>query len=198
MLRRILVIAALVLLVSPIWADTAAQAVPTKSLEKIQQTLGRVTDLLWEKSDGFFHVGDYERSVATLRLITDLDPTDLQAYSVGAWLIDSRERPSEAEAFLKLGLSRNPNHYEMYSELGDFYFNKQNYAAAVGYFESALKFKDCPIVLWHMLAHAYERSGSLQKSIETWEHALTLEPGDGTVLVNLKRVKDEMAAQGSK
>lgn len=40
-----------------------------------------------------------------------------------------------------------------------------------------------------LIAHSYEKGGDLGKSVQAWEHASALEPGDLVVKQNLERVK---------
>ncbi len=190
-----IVLIALVLLGSPVVADTVRD-VPAKSYDLITETLGRMDEILWEKTDVFFHRGNYERAIATLKLVAENDPFDVEAYSLAAWLMDSKGRKSEATDYLKLGLARNPTRYRLYTELGRMYFFDKDYATAVGYFASAVKQIDCPDLIWHSLAHAYERSGNLEKSLETWEVMLKREPDDPAVTNNLNRVKGLIKSRG--
>lgn len=194
-MRYVITIALLLMLSTPIWAETDAAKIPPKSIETIAGTLGKLTELLNEESDNFFHQGNYDRAIAALQMVTDLDPTDVQAYGDAAWLMDSRGRKADAIAMLSKGISANPDTYEIFADLGHLYYDDKNYSQAALYFAQAAARPDCPEILWHMLAHSYERSGDLKKSIETWQHALTLEPGDAVVTSNLKRVVEELAAE---
>lgn len=198
MIRWFSAILLLIAVVSPSWGDTVAEEIPPGSLGVVEDVLGRVRDLLWEQSDGFFHQGNHERSIATLKLITEVDPTDMEAYSVGSWLMDSKGRESEAVDFLKLAALKNPTRYEPWSELGFLYSRDNEFAKSAEAFERAVAYPDCPPLTWHMLAHSYEKSGQLQKSVEAWEHALKLEPGDPVVLANLERVKKSAGMQNEK
>jgi tetratricopeptide (TPR) repeat protein len=57
-----------------------------------------------------------------LKLSAELDPQRIETYVVTAyWLADRLHKPKEAEEFLRLGLSANPNSYEILFELGKIY-----------------------------------------------------------------------------
>lgn len=176
-------------------AEEARSQIPPESLQMLQEMFGRVTELLWEKSDVYFHEGYHERCISVMRLIVEMAPSDVEAFSIGSWLMDSRDRPAEALAFLERGLSLNPNRYELYVELGLFHYGKKDYGRAAQYLETGVKFADCPVKMWHMLAHAYEKNGDLKRSVETWEHSAKLEPNDPVVENNLKRVREKLAAE---
>lgn len=180
--------------VIPIRSSAAAQSkIPPESLDKLQNVLSDVRDQLWDKSDEFFHAGDYQRCIGILRLIAEIDPTDSEAYSVGAWLMYSTDKKAEGIAFLELGLKRNPKDFESYKNLGDYYFLLEDHKHAAFYYVKALEFPDCPKILLHALAHCYEELGQFQEAVETWERAAALEPNDPVVKNNLERVKKELA-----
>lgn len=169
---------------------TDASVVPAGSLDMLQNTFARTTELLWEKSDVFFHNGEFERCVAMMRIIAEMDPSDTEAFTVGAWLMDSLDREEEAQAFLEKGLALNPGSYDLYGELGMRYFHNENYEKSIEYYEKAVSFEDCPDVTWHGLAHAYEKSGRIDKAIETWELIDVREPDNPVVKLNLGRLKE--------
>lgn len=177
-------------------AESVADAskIPPESLNKLQNTLARVTELLWAKNEVYFHEGYHQRCIAVLRLITELDPSDVEAYGIGAWLMDSSDKPADAEAFLKTGISNNPVGYYLYNELASHYYQLKNYESAVNYYRIAVQQQDCPSLVWHSLAHAFEKGGKIEDSIKTWKHAKVLEPDDPVVDMNLDRVKQESKA----
>lgn len=178
-------------------AGEVEKQIPADSLARLQDMFGRVTDILWDRSDDMFHEGCFDYAAAMFRLITEMDPTDTEAFGLGAWLMDSRNRPADALAFLRHGLSVNPTRYNMYDELGAYYYKKKDYKQASGYLEKAVAFDDCPVQVWHMLAHAYERSGSVEESIKAWEHVSLVSPDDPVVKLNLDRLKKKMNGDDS-
>jgi len=177
----------------PAHAEESSQP-PPQSIAKIQNILAAAADKLWEHSDEFFHEGYYKRSIAVLRLITEIDPTDVQAYAVASWLLDSSGYEKEGIALLELGLARNPSRYDLYAELGDRYDHMEDYAKAAEYYEKALEFFQCPVIYLHSLAHAYEKSGQLEKSLNIWQRAAQAEPNNPVVKNNLERVKSKLEA----
>jgi tetratricopeptide (TPR) repeat protein len=176
----------------PAIAQDKPAEMPKQSLEMLQDVFGRVTDILWEESDEYFHQGYYNRSVATLRLITEMDPTDVQAFEDGSWLLDSSGLEAEGIAYLEIGLALNPDRSDLYAELGWRYLHMEKWDKSADYYEKAIKFPDCPLGARHMLAHAYEKGGKLDKAVETWEACEKLEPGSAVVTNNLDRVRKLM------
>jgi Tfp pilus assembly protein PilF len=183
---------ALLACAAPSFAIETPTPIPPDSLNLLQDTYARTTELLWEQIDGYWHEGEFERCIALFRIITELDPSDIEAYSVGSWLMDSKDRPDEAQAYLEYGLSQNKDRYDLYEELGRFHFNKKDYKKASEYLQKAVSFPDCPVLTLHLLAHAYEKSGNLQKSLETWQHSAELEPDSVVVKNNLERVREQI------
>jgi len=194
-LELVVATAALMLAIfTPTHAEKPSQPPPEKSIAKIQNILAAAADKLWEISDELFHEGYYKRSAAVLRLITEIDPTDVQAYAVASWLLDSSGYEKEGLALLELGLARNPSHYDLYAEIGDRYDHIEDYGKAAEYYEKALEFFECPLIYLHSLAHAYEKSGQLEKSLYTWQRAAQAEPNSPVVKNNLERVKAKLDA----
>jgi tetratricopeptide (TPR) repeat protein len=152
-----------------------------------------VIDLLWRRSDGYFHKGDYENAIRLHRLIVQFEPDFTEAYAVGAWLMESLGREKEALSFLQEGLSHNTDNYHLYFEIGFFYFNRKEFAEARKYFGEAIKHEH-PVFVARMLAHACEKQGDLQAAREVWRSLLSADPTDAVASMNLKRVEAKIEA----
>ncbi|OIO92826.1 MAG: hypothetical protein AUJ92_13430 [Armatimonadetes bacterium CG2_30_59_28] len=150
-----------------------------------------VMDLLWRRSDGYFHEGDYANAIRLHRVIVQFEPDFTEAYSVGAWLIESLGREKEALAFLKEGLSKNTASYHLYFEIGFFYFKRKEYADARNYFAEAIKYER-PSHVDRMYAHACEKQGDLGASLEMWKSIVVANPADAVAARNLARVESKL------
>ncbi|MBI5830933.1 MAG: hypothetical protein HZB16_01305 [Armatimonadetes bacterium] len=73
---------------------------------------------LWAQSDKYFHDGEYVKSVNILRRVVEVDPGDVEAYAVAAWLIWSLGDEPSARQWLKSAVAANPASSKAYSELG--------------------------------------------------------------------------------
>ncbi len=73
---------------------------------------------LWAKSDEYFHDGEYLKSVNILRRVVELDPADIEAYSVAAWLIWSLGDEPAGRRWLEQGLAANPDSWQAAHDLG--------------------------------------------------------------------------------
>lgn len=94
-----------------------------------------VAGLLWVRTDEFFHNGDYDAITPMIRIITWLDPHQIDVYETGAWhmdynFTDSSQRSDRryiplSLALLNEGIANNPTVADMRSDLGfTHYFRK--------------------------------------------------------------------------
>ena len=105
--------------------------------------------ILWVKADAFFHEGNFDAVVPLIRLVSWLDPHNIDVFSVGMWHIgynftdqehrsDRRYLPC-ALALGEEGAIKNPHTYEMFFELGWMWHHKidDDYPQAVKWMEEA-------------------------------------------------------------
>ena len=94
-----------------------------------------VAGLLWVRTDEFFHNGDYDAISPMIRIITWLDPHQVDVYQTGAWhmdynFTDSSQRSDRryiplSLALMREGIANNDNVPDMYSDLAfTHYFRK--------------------------------------------------------------------------
>jgi len=153
-----------------------------------------VASLLWVRADEFFHSGEYEAILPLVRIVTWLDPHQLDVYSTGAWHLDynftdSEERSDRryippAIALMREGIRNNPEIYDMYFDLGWMHYLQKikDYDNAAYWIGEATKrdAKDImtgktmsrPGFVRRMYAHACEKSGNLDEAERQWELAL--------------------------
>jgi len=179
-----LVPAILLALCAAAWAQPE---IPAESLGRLQDAFGALRDRLWEVDDYFWHHGQYERCIATLRLITAVDPWDTEAYGGGAWLMQNQLRDDEAEAYLLEGLSHNRDVYDLYWELGYFYYMHERFAEAIENLETTVGF-EVPAFVWHLLAHAYEHAGDNGTALGIWYRQEAAEPGINVPQMQIERI----------
>jgi tetratricopeptide (TPR) repeat protein len=148
-------------------AATAQQQIPPESLDKLQDVLATVRDRLWEANERYWHEGEFERCIAALRLIAEIDPHDVEAYINGAWMIQNEDRDAEAEVFLRRGLANNPDSPDILFELGYFCYMRWRFDDAIAYLEQAAAY-DMHWRVWNLLAHAYERAGNVEETLNIW------------------------------
>ena len=137
-----------------------------------------IAGILWVRADSFFDTGNYDAILPIIRLVTWLDPHQIDVYATGMWHIgynftdeesrsDRRYIPS-ALALGKEGAKQNPQTYEMFFETGWLWYHKidDDYEQAVKWFEEAHKKADIIPARRNLLASAYQRNGQVQESLD--------------------------------
>lgn len=143
-----------------------------------------VAGILWVRADAFFDQGNYDAILPIMRLVTILDPHQIDVYATGMWHIgynftdeqqrsDRRYLPSAINLGSE-GATKNPNTYELFFETGWMWMHKvdDNYPKAVYWFTEAGKRKDMPPARYNMLAKAYEREGDIPEMINFYFNQL--------------------------
>jgi hypothetical protein len=139
-----------------------------------------VAGILWVQSDELFHSGQFDAILPVIRLVTWLNPRQIEVYSTGSWHIaynftDDQNRSDRryiplALRLLKEGTENNPNTYELFHQSGWMYFHKidDDYSKAVYWFEQAVKKPDIMQIpaIRSVLATSYQRNGQLDKGLD--------------------------------
>jgi len=163
-----------------------------------------VAGMLWVRCDEFFHNGDYEAIMPLIRVITWLDPHQIDVYETGAWhmdynFTDSQERSDRryipfSLSLLGEGIENNPDEPDLYSDMAfvhyfrkieDFPKSAEWYkkgwavvqAKNVGDMTDPTQFDEADkgvMTVGHGLAHSYEFSGNLPAAIAQWNTVLKL------------------------
>ncbi len=154
-----------------------------------------VAGLLWIRADEFFDSGDYDAILPLVRMVTWLDPHEIDVYITGAWhmsynFTDSDQRGDRryipaAQKLLEEGYENNPTVYDIPFEIGWESSDKmKNYIRAEKWFRIAttLKSQDssghatksAPIFVWHQLAHSLEHQGRIKEALAVWQQALAI------------------------
>lgn len=150
--------------------------------------------ILWVRADEFFHSGNYDAILPLVRLVTLLDPHQIDVYVTGAWhmgynFTDEDQRSDRrylapAVELLREGIENNPRTYELAFEYGWTNYHKiQDFPKAVSAFERAIKISDdpktpesgkIPIARRNILAHAYEKNGQVWEALDMYRELLAL------------------------
>lgn len=108
-----------------------------------------IAGLLWVRADSYFDEGNYDAILPMIRIVTMLDPKQIDVYSTGMWHIaynftDEAQRSdrryiSPALALGKEGSEHNDYTYEIFFETGWIWFHKidDDYGQAVHWFQLA-------------------------------------------------------------
>lgn len=173
---------------SPIRAKSGNRDI--SGLDGVQQLFAMVgfremlAGILWVRADTYFEQGNYDAILPIIRLVTMLDPQQIDVYATGMWHIgynftdeesrSDRRYLSTALALGREGAENNPNTYELFFETGWIWYHKvdDNYENAVFWWEEAHKREDMQGARKNILANAYMRNGQLDKAIELYEGLL--------------------------
>jgi len=139
-----------------------------------------IAGILWVQADSFFDTGNYDAILPIVRLVTWLDPHQVDVYTTGMWHIgynftdeesrsDRRYIPS-ALALGKEGCKNISYSYEMFFETGWIWYHKidDDYDKAVGYFEKACAHDDMLPARKNLLSNAYQRNGEIEKGLNQY------------------------------
>lgn len=143
-----------------------------------------IAGILWVRADAFFDEGNFDAILPIIRLVTILDPHQIDVYGTGMWHIaynftdegsrsDRRYVPS-AVALGREGAKNNPSTYELFYDTGWLYFHKieDDYPVAVNWFEQAMQREDVVIARKNILNNALQRTGQVDKAAEYMEKNL--------------------------
>ncbi len=140
--------------------------------------------ILWIRADTFFHEGNFDAVIPIIRLVSWLDPHNIDVFSVGMWHIgynftDQEHRSDRryipcALALGEEGARKNPHTYEMFFELGWMWHHKidDDYSQAVKWMEDANRHEDILFARRSMLSHAYLRNGEPEKALHHYHQLL--------------------------
>lgn len=86
------------------------------------------------------------------------------------------EPPEEDEALVEKEYAFNPIQAAKELKIGDFYFKKGSYPAAIGRYKEALKWNPRFADAWRRIGDAQEKRKDLAAAREAWDKYLELEP----------------------
>ncbi|HUV05945.1 MAG TPA: hypothetical protein VMX94_12680 [Armatimonadota bacterium] len=170
-----------------------------------------VAGLLWVRVNDFFHSGNYEAIVPLTRMITWLDPHQIDVYSTGAWhlaynFVDSDQRADRrylapAIKFLREGVDNNPTAWDPKFDLGFVLYNlkAQDFPSGRYWISRAWRENGAPDHVHRQIAHTYEKEGRIEDCIKEWksciresEAVLKKNPKDGDALNHLTISKQNL------
>lgn len=136
--------------------------------------------ILWVRADSFFDSGQYDAILPIIRLVTFLDPKQIDVYATGMWHIgynftdeeqrsDRRYIPS-ALALGKQGFRNNPETYELFFETGWMWYHKvdDDYDQAVKYMDEANKRADIIPARRNLRSVVLQRAGRVDDALNNY------------------------------
>ena len=146
-----------------------------------------IAGLLWVRTDEFFHEGNYDAIVPMVRIVTWLDPHNIDVYETGAWHLDYNFTDTDQRSdrryipvsldLLEEGIANNPDVPDLYADLAFTHFFRKigDYPKAVYWYQKA---EDLPswdvTTVGHGLAHALQASGNISGAIAQWQYCIQM------------------------
>lgn len=137
-----------------------------------------IAGILWVRADSYFSEGNYDAILPIVRLVTLLDPHQIDVYATGMWHIGynftdegSRSDRRYIPTALALGMegARNNDYtYEMFYEVGWLWFHKIDdfYENSVYWMEEANGYDDMIPARRNILNNCYQRNGEVDKALD--------------------------------
>ncbi len=151
---------------------------PTQLMLAVAGFREMIAGILWVRADSFFDTGNYDAVLPMIRLVTWLDPHQIDVYSTGMWHIaynftdeearSDRRYVPQALALGREGTVNNSETYELFFETAWIWYHKidDDYSQAVSWFEQAHQRKDIIPARRNLLIHAYFRAGEVDKALD--------------------------------
>lgn len=173
----------------------ATAAVLAHAEDKRQEAIFNAYDSrIVNQIDKWFNDGDFPRCIQILRINHELNPFDYETTTDLGWMLGNIERPDEELQIYIEYRKAYPNYKDAALPEATFYFMKKMYDRIPPILEPKMDMRPHPNN-FRILAHAYERTGQLEKSKQTWERYLKLNPNDETAKNNLNRVLKKLEEQ---
>ena len=151
-----------------------------------------VVNLLWLKSDSYWHAGatGWWRISGVLQTICEMDPHFIEAWSTWGWHCAwniaagaaDQDKPKWVQTGIniyKRGISFNPDKYDLYKDLAWLYHDRlKDPGSAIPWWQKTIDQRGAPMYARHMLAHAYESTWQVDKAVATWKECLRRDPRD--------------------
>jgi len=181
----------------PLWSKNYSPAKAGKSGSLVDRSLSPdqmlfalagfrelIAGILWVRADSFFDTGNYDAILPIIRLVTFLDPKQVDVFSTGIWHIaynftDEEQRSDRryippAVALAKQGCEGNPETYEIFFETGWLWYHKidDEYDQAVKYMEEAYKRPDIQPARKNLRSVVLQRAGKVDEGLENYYRLL--------------------------
>lgn len=157
----------------------------------------KVMDRLDAQTDVWFHQGAYLRSAQVCRMHIAYDPTEMDSYFIGAWLLWSGGRDDEAQELFRQAAAANPDSYEPCLEAGLHWSGRRNYQMAALWLTEACS-RGGGSVAWKALAHCYHKMGLIDQAIGAMRYAGFLDPTNELIPQNVRWLEEERSSASQK
>ena len=165
------------------------QPIPaTEAEQRVAESRDFLTDMLWMKTEDYWHVGRWDEAIRLCRQIVQVDPQFVEAYTGAAYLLYSMDKDEEAIELFRAGIAANPRNYDLPHEFGMYYYYRHKWDLAAEQFAKAVE-AGAPRVMQHMLPNALERGGRLEEALAQWQRILEQYPDDPIAKRRIEQLK---------
>lgn len=195
-MRALPCLALLIAVCAPSFAAPKAVDRPLTRLEAqtlIDSVQSDLVDLWWWHTDELQHTGRAAQILGICDLVNRLDPTFVEAHSVGAFICTQRGDYPQAVARYEAGIAANPGHWQLYHELGLLYTRQKRWQQAQPYLEKAIA-RHPPVFAYRTYAHCLAEVGRRAEAIKVWRQILAANPTDAVAQREIARL--EAAGKG--
>jgi tetratricopeptide (TPR) repeat protein len=172
----------------------AEQPKPISAAEAEKQVQGSrdfLTDMLWTKTEDYWHVGKWDEAIRLCRQIVEVDPHFVEAYTGAAFLLYSMDKDEEAIELFRAGIAANPKDYDLPHEFGMYYMYRHKYDLAAEQFARSVELGS-PHTMQHMLGNALERAGRPDEALRVWQGILKRFPNDPIAKQHIGELQKEL------
>lgn len=143
---------------------------------------------LYKKMGYYFVKNQADKALAVLKMIIELYPEDVRAYSIQAFFYGMMNKPDEAIASYKKLLELDPGRYDVYRLIGAQYQAKKDYKEALHYYEKYGRLFPKDMELFTSIGSLHQETGNYKEARVYYEKALLLEPESVPVLTTMASI----------
>jgi len=173
------------------------QSAPVEQAEAMyEDAAGTVADLLWVKSEAYFHTEHYDDVIDLAKAVVNLDPGYVDAWLGAAWLLwsdEEKDRDPEALEMYRMAMEHNPRAWEIPFDIGFLYYNTHMRDPKTGlpYIQKAAELAPLPdkVKVLKTLGHIQRKLGRTKEALETFREVLKIAPDDAPAKTQVERLR---------
>lgn len=167
---------------------------PAEAERLVAESRDTLTDMLWLKTDDYWHTGQWEEAIRLCRQIVQLDPHFIEAWTGAAWMLWSSERDAEAIELFQTGAAANPTSWEIPHEFGLYYRNRKQWDDALVQFRRAAALS-APAPFQRMVPNTLESADRLEEALQEWKAFRQRFPDDPIAKQHIEKLMKELSAE---
>ncbi len=169
--------------------------IPADSRAHLDAIWDSYQEQIVDQIDDYFHTGKWDHNTRLGYVLLEIDPGDLEAFSNQGFLLgNGMDRYEEAEQLYRRAVQEHPLEWAPVYDLVFFLYWRQRYQDAIEPGEKMLAMHP-KYMAYHLVAHVYEKSGDLKKSVWTWDRCIEKFPVDDVGKMNRDRVQKLIEAK---